>query len=93
MADRILRIRANDRDADLCTITSDGVTTDIATPTEALLVIERLADQIRGAHTEAQKWTPGGMAARIKALEGECQDLREQLESAIRDYEMVVESR
>lgn len=70
MIDRILRIRSEDG-RDLCTITDEGTALDIASEPEAILVIDRLADHIRGLHSEPQKHTPGGMAARIKRLERE----------------------
>lgn len=70
MPDRLLRIRSTDA-RDLCAITDEGTTLDLVSMAEAELVIHRLADHIRGVHSEAQQNSPGGMAAKIKRLERE----------------------
>lgn len=73
MPDRILRIRSEDA-RDLCTITDEATYIGAASMAEAALVIHRLADHIRGVHSEAQRTSPGGLAAKVKRLERELEE-------------------
>lgn len=74
MPDRILRIRSEDA-RDLCTITDEDTILGVAgLSPDAELVILRLADHIRGMHSEAQRGSPGYLAAKVKRLERELEE-------------------